>query len=168
MKVGLYSISCSGTWFNDRPALTVEEFIDTAKKYGYDGVEIDLKRRQIGKLHVLADIKGKHIDGILYRGNGLIGIVSRGVVYRGICNGRLAVVGFIFICRVLTVAGYKHQRGQQTCTELQKDLIHKKPHYIINLYNYITLFLTLQGQFKHFTNGTHKNQKKSEKSDFFE
>jgi sugar phosphate isomerase/epimerase len=44
MKVGLYSISCSGTWFNDRPALTVEEFVDTAKKYGYEGVEIDLKR----------------------------------------------------------------------------------------------------------------------------
>lgn len=44
MKVGLYSISCSGTWFNDRPALSVEEFVDTAKKYGYDGVEIDLKR----------------------------------------------------------------------------------------------------------------------------
>jgi sugar phosphate isomerase/epimerase len=44
MKVGLYSISCSGVWFNDRPPLTVEEFIDTAKKYGYEGVEIDLKR----------------------------------------------------------------------------------------------------------------------------
>ncbi len=44
MKVGLYSISCSGVWFNDRPALTVEEFVDTAKKYGYDGVELDLKR----------------------------------------------------------------------------------------------------------------------------
>ena len=44
MKVGLYSISCSGVWFNDRPALTVEEFVDTAKKYGYEGVEIDLKR----------------------------------------------------------------------------------------------------------------------------
>lgn len=44
MKVGLYSISCSGTWFNDRPPLTVEEFVDTAKKYGYDGVELDLKR----------------------------------------------------------------------------------------------------------------------------
>jgi len=44
MKIGLYSISCSGVWFNDRPALTVEEFVDTAKKYGYDGVEIDLKR----------------------------------------------------------------------------------------------------------------------------
>jgi sugar phosphate isomerase/epimerase len=44
MKVGLYSISCSGVWYNDQPALTVEEFIDTAKKYGYQGVEIDLKR----------------------------------------------------------------------------------------------------------------------------
>ena len=44
MKVGLYSISCSGTWFNDRPALTVEEVIDTAVKYGYEGVELDLKR----------------------------------------------------------------------------------------------------------------------------
>ena len=44
MKIGLYSISCSGVWFCDRPALTVEEFIDTAKKYGYEGVEIDLKR----------------------------------------------------------------------------------------------------------------------------
>lgn len=44
MKVGLYSISCSGTWYNDQPALTVEAFIDTAKKYGYEGVEIDLKR----------------------------------------------------------------------------------------------------------------------------
>lgn len=44
MKVGLYSISCSGAWFHDRPPLTVEEFVDTAKKYGYDGVELDLKR----------------------------------------------------------------------------------------------------------------------------
>lgn len=44
MKVGLYSISCSGTWFKDRQPLTVEEFIDTAKKFDYDGVEIDLKR----------------------------------------------------------------------------------------------------------------------------
>ncbi|MDR1765442.1 MAG: sugar phosphate isomerase/epimerase [Lachnospiraceae bacterium] len=44
MKVGLYSISCSGTWYSDRPAHTVEGFIDVAKKYGYEGVEIDLKR----------------------------------------------------------------------------------------------------------------------------
>ena len=44
MKIGLYSISCSGVWFKDRPPLTVEEFIDTAQKYGYEGIEIDLKR----------------------------------------------------------------------------------------------------------------------------
>ncbi len=44
MKIGLYSISCSGTWYKDQPALTVEEFIDTAKKHGYEGVELDLKR----------------------------------------------------------------------------------------------------------------------------
>ena len=44
MKIGLYSISCSGVWFKDRPPLTVEEFVDTAKKFGYEGVEIDLKR----------------------------------------------------------------------------------------------------------------------------
>ena len=44
MKVGLYSISYSGTWYRDKPALTVEEVIDRAKLYGYDGVEIDLKR----------------------------------------------------------------------------------------------------------------------------
>ncbi len=44
MKVGLYSISYSGTWYADKPALTVEEVIDRAALYGYDGVEIDLKR----------------------------------------------------------------------------------------------------------------------------
>ena len=41
MKVGLYSISCSGTWFNDRPALTVEEFVDTAKKESIDILFLD-------------------------------------------------------------------------------------------------------------------------------
>ena len=44
MKIGLYSISCSGTWYNDVPALSVEACIDLAKEYGYEGVEIDLKR----------------------------------------------------------------------------------------------------------------------------
>lgn len=44
MKVGLYSISYSGTWYNDAPALTVEEVIDRAVRFGFDGVEIDLKR----------------------------------------------------------------------------------------------------------------------------
>ncbi|MGE5495602.1 MAG: sugar phosphate isomerase/epimerase family protein [Burkholderiales bacterium] len=70
MKVGLYSISCSGTWFNDRPALTVEEFVDTAKKYGYDGVEIDLKRPHGSPLdldskrcrEIKAYVKGKGLE----------------------------------------------------------------------------------------------------------
>lgn len=44
MKVGLYSISYSGTWYGNHRALSVEEVIDKAKAYGYDGVEIDLKR----------------------------------------------------------------------------------------------------------------------------
>jgi len=55
IKIGLYSISCSGVWFNDRPPLTVEEFIDTAKKYGYAGVEIDLKRPHGSPLDLDAD-----------------------------------------------------------------------------------------------------------------
>ena len=68
MKVGLYTISCSGTWFNDRPALTAEECLDTAKRFGYDGVEFDLKRpvaspldlddKRIGEIRAYADKLG--------------------------------------------------------------------------------------------------------------
>jgi sugar phosphate isomerase/epimerase len=43
MKVGLYSITYLGVWYRGR-ALTLEEVIDRARKYGYDGVEIDGKR----------------------------------------------------------------------------------------------------------------------------
>lgn len=79
MKVGLYSISCSGTWFNDRPALTVEEFMDTAKKYGYDGVEIDLKRphgspldldaKRCKEIRAYADKLGLEICGVAANNN---------------------------------------------------------------------------------------------------
>lgn len=79
MKVGLYSISCSGTWFNDRPALTVEEFIDTAKKFGYDGVEIDLKRphgspidldeKRCAEIRAYADKQGLEICGVAANNN---------------------------------------------------------------------------------------------------
>jgi sugar phosphate isomerase/epimerase len=43
MKVGLYSITYLGIWYrgNDLP---LPEMIKTAKKYGYDGIEIDGKR----------------------------------------------------------------------------------------------------------------------------
>ena len=43
MKVGLYSITFLGIWYQG-DALTVEELIRRAKRYGYDGVELDGKR----------------------------------------------------------------------------------------------------------------------------
>ena len=43
MKIGLYSITFSGTWYRGVP-LTLEELIERARRYGYDGVEIDGKR----------------------------------------------------------------------------------------------------------------------------
>jgi sugar phosphate isomerase/epimerase len=43
MKLGLYSITYLGVWYRGR-ALTVDELIDRARIYGYDGVEIDGKR----------------------------------------------------------------------------------------------------------------------------
>ncbi|HSK67745.1 MAG TPA: sugar phosphate isomerase/epimerase family protein [Candidatus Limnocylindria bacterium] len=79
MKVGLYSISYSGTWYNDKPALTVEEVIDKAKKYGYDGVEIDLKRphgspidldeRRCAEIRAYAEQQGIEICGVAANNN---------------------------------------------------------------------------------------------------
>lgn len=43
MKVGLYSITYLGIWY-DGPALTIEEFIHRAEELGFDGVELDGKR----------------------------------------------------------------------------------------------------------------------------
>lgn len=42
MKLSLYSITYSGTWF--KGGLTVEEFVDRAAEFGFDGIELDLKR----------------------------------------------------------------------------------------------------------------------------
>jgi sugar phosphate isomerase/epimerase len=43
MKTGLYTITFLGVWYRGR-ALTMEEIIQRAKQYGYDGIEIDGKR----------------------------------------------------------------------------------------------------------------------------
>jgi sugar phosphate isomerase/epimerase len=43
MKVGLYSITYLGIWYRG-PALTLEELIDRARQFGYQGIEIDGKR----------------------------------------------------------------------------------------------------------------------------
>ncbi len=42
-KVGLYSITFLGVWYKGE-ALPLEEVLNTAKKLGYDGIEIDGKR----------------------------------------------------------------------------------------------------------------------------
>jgi sugar phosphate isomerase/epimerase len=43
IKVGLYSITFLGAWYQGK-ALTLEQMIQKAKQYGYDGIEIDGKR----------------------------------------------------------------------------------------------------------------------------
>ena len=43
MKVGLYSISYLGIWY-DGPALSFEDFVKRTKAFGYDGIELDGKR----------------------------------------------------------------------------------------------------------------------------
>jgi sugar phosphate isomerase/epimerase len=43
LKVGLYSITYLGVWYRGN-ALSLEDVIRRAKKYGYDGVEVDGKR----------------------------------------------------------------------------------------------------------------------------
>jgi sugar phosphate isomerase/epimerase len=43
MKLGLYSITYGGVWYKGR-ALTMEEVFDRAKRFGFQGVEIDGKR----------------------------------------------------------------------------------------------------------------------------
>jgi sugar phosphate isomerase/epimerase len=43
MKIGLYSITYLGIWYRGLP-LTVEELIERARRFGYDGVELDGKR----------------------------------------------------------------------------------------------------------------------------
>lgn len=43
IKVGLYSITFLGVWYRGK-ALSLEEVIKRAKKYGYEGMEIDGKR----------------------------------------------------------------------------------------------------------------------------
>jgi sugar phosphate isomerase/epimerase len=43
MKVGLYSITYLGAWYNG-PALAIPDLIERAQRFGYDGLELDGKR----------------------------------------------------------------------------------------------------------------------------
>lgn len=73
MKVGLYSITFLGIWFRGKAA-TLEEMTKLAKKFGYDGIEIDGKRphgnpldwptKRCKELRSLADGEGIEIYGV--------------------------------------------------------------------------------------------------------
>ena len=41
-KLGLYSITYAGMWY-DGPALSIQEFIDRAVRFGFEGVELDCR-----------------------------------------------------------------------------------------------------------------------------
>ncbi len=73
MKVGLYSITFLGIWYQG-DGLTLEEVIRRAKRYGYDGVEFDGKRPHASPLDLptsrcrdlkrMADGEGIEIFGV--------------------------------------------------------------------------------------------------------
>jgi protein FrlC len=73
MKVGLYSITFLGIWYQGE-GLPLEEFIRRAKRYGYDGVEFDGKRPHANPLDMptsrcrelrrIADGEGIEIFGV--------------------------------------------------------------------------------------------------------
>jgi len=73
MKLGLYSITYLGIWYRGEP-LTLPELITTAKRFGYDGIEIDGKRphgnpldwpaRRCKELRSIADGEGIEIHAI--------------------------------------------------------------------------------------------------------
>ena len=73
MKIGLYSITYLGCWYRGE-ALTLAELIGTARRFGYDGVEIDGKRphgnpldwltKRCRELKRMADGEGIEIIGV--------------------------------------------------------------------------------------------------------
>ncbi len=73
MKVGLYSITFLGIWYRGE-ALSLEEVIKRARKYGYEGIEIDGKRphanpldwpaKRCKALRSVADGEGIEIYGV--------------------------------------------------------------------------------------------------------
>jgi sugar phosphate isomerase/epimerase len=73
MKLGLYSITYLGIWYRGQP-LTLAETITAAKRFGYDGIEIDGKRphgnpldwpaRRCKELRSIADGEGIEIHAV--------------------------------------------------------------------------------------------------------
>jgi len=58
MKVGLYTVSFSGAWY-DGPGLPLTEILELAKALGYDGVEIGAKRPHANPMDLDAKAREK-------------------------------------------------------------------------------------------------------------
>jgi sugar phosphate isomerase/epimerase len=65
MKVGLYSITYLGLWYRG-DALSLDQLIERAKRYGYEGIEIDGKRPHGNPL----DMPKKRCDELRKRAQG--------------------------------------------------------------------------------------------------
>jgi len=78
IKVGLYSITYSGTWYKGKH-LTIKDMIRKAKAMGYDGIEIDLKRphgfpldldqKSRSEIRKLAESEGLEIPAVAANNN---------------------------------------------------------------------------------------------------
>ena len=59
IRLALKGVTYTGVWYNG-PALSIPQIIDRAKKFGYDGIEIDAKRPQAFPM----DVSAKDRDAI--------------------------------------------------------------------------------------------------------
>ena len=74
MKVGLYSITYLGIWY-DGPALTFPELVKRAKAYGYAGLELDIRDLFKADGHTVLD-GGKVLGGGIASYDGLVAAVN--------------------------------------------------------------------------------------------
>lgn len=75
MKVGLYSITYLGVWY-DGPALPLLEVIRKAKEFGFDGVEVDGKRPHGNPMDLDARARDEIRNECAKQGIELIGVAS--------------------------------------------------------------------------------------------
>ncbi len=56
MRLALKGVTYTGIWYNG-PALSIPQIIDRAKRFGFEGVEIDAKRPQAFPLDLAEDAR---------------------------------------------------------------------------------------------------------------
>ena len=75
MKVGLYSITYLGVWY-DGPALSLLEVIGKAKELGFDGIEVDGKRPHGNPMDLDARARDEIRNECARQGIELVGVAS--------------------------------------------------------------------------------------------